>query len=158
MASYDNLSDSELRQKLLEIGLDLPVSINREFLIKKLKSFNEPATKNGSRRKSLGRVTAVEEEIQPKLKSTTRGKSRLSLGDMSLGSSGSRNNNNTSSNTGTWSPASKRRSLTRSNDAINANNNTSMSTTTTTTSNAASNKSRVHSPPLNSVIGKFKVN
>ena len=128
MASYENLSDSELRKKLLEIGLDLPVSINRDFLIKKLKSVYEggSSARNGNRRKSVGRSTAVEKETSASLSSGTTGqstggsssssssgavhsrtKSRLSLSEISTTGSPKRRNHNLELSVDTSSPSTR---------------------------------------------------
>ncbi|CAG7822967.1 unnamed protein product [Allacma fusca] len=97
MASYEDLSDNELREKLLEVGYDLPVSINREFLIKKLKSVTDSSSKNGSRRKSVGRSTAVDKETDHQHETrqvNSRVKSRLSLSEIGVTGSPKRRNHN----------------------------------------------------------------
>jgi hypothetical protein len=88
MAEFEGLSNAELRKKLLQHGLDLPISINRDFLIRKLEgaiaagrkgSSSGSGTPTPGRRQTLGPQRPT---LEPDKESAEGAKAskRLSLG------------------------------------------------------------------------------
>lgn len=59
MADLSSLSNSELREKLLEYGYDIPSSVSKDFLLKKLQMVIKEPAKTGTGRKSVGRLSKV---------------------------------------------------------------------------------------------------
>jgi len=55
MASFESMSDVELRKILVEYGFDIPVAGNRDFIIKKLNKLQDGPVAAANKGKSSGR-------------------------------------------------------------------------------------------------------
>jgi hypothetical protein len=94
MASFESMSDIELRKKLIEYGFDIPVSGNRDFVIKKLYKLTapEPPAKGRGGRKSTPAAVAVSSRPSNTNTTTTnnnvRNSSSSSSSRLSLNESG----------------------------------------------------------------------
>lgn len=78
------LSDSELRKRLLTLGYDVPVSVNREFLVKKLENASAQAVGGGGGRKSNKRHSMAATPRSPEPQPGTPGSERKQRRSMAV--------------------------------------------------------------------------
>jgi len=77
---YDKLSDAELHSKLKAVGYDLPISINRDFLVRKL----QQAEAEGNRGKTSGNNNGTSGTGTPKKRLSLNGESFFLFFDKSV--------------------------------------------------------------------------